>query len=216
MKGWKAMCNAVLDRILNEVKQLSRDEQQQLREALDIMLTGSEAQRIEGEVQRRLFAAGLLSEIKPPSASLTPYPGRALIEVKGKPLSETIIEERRWVSVLFFDSSALVKRYVSEPGSAWVLGVVDPSSGSEIYVARITAVEVISAIVRRQRTGGITRDAAAALLATFWHDLAHQYRLIEITPALVGSAMSLAAQEYPPGSQEGHKRTEAQARRAMR
>ena len=47
------------------------------------------------ELQRRLLAAGIVSEIKPPITDLEPYRNRKLIKVKGKPLSETIIEERR-------------------------------------------------------------------------------------------------------------------------
>ena len=45
----------------------------------------------------------------------------------------------------FADSSALVKRYVSEVGSAWVAGLFDPSLGNEILVAAITGVEIVAA-----------------------------------------------------------------------
>jgi len=46
-------------------------------------------------LHQALLAAGVISEIKPPITDFTPYKNRKLIEVKGKPLSETIIEERR-------------------------------------------------------------------------------------------------------------------------
>ena len=64
----------------------------------------------------------------------------------------------------FFDSSALAKRYVSETGTAWVQSLADSASGNEIYMARITLVELVSAITRRKRKGDLTpHDAAAAL-----------------------------------------------------
>jgi tetratricopeptide (TPR) repeat protein len=49
----------------------------------------------EAQLERRLFELGLLKKIRKPITDLTPYENRRLIEVKGKPLSETIIEERR-------------------------------------------------------------------------------------------------------------------------
>ena len=39
------------------------------------------------------------------------------VPVRGTPISETIIEVRRQVAAYFFDSSALVKRYVVESGT---------------------------------------------------------------------------------------------------
>ena len=38
----------------------------------------------------------------------------------------------------YFDSSALVKRYVNEIGSPWVCGLFDPSLGHEAFIAAIT------------------------------------------------------------------------------
>ncbi len=47
------------------------------------------------EMQRRLLEAGLITEIKPPITDLTPYQNRRAIPVRGEPLSEAIIRERR-------------------------------------------------------------------------------------------------------------------------
>jgi Arc/MetJ-type ribon-helix-helix transcriptional regulator len=47
------------------------------------------------EMQRRLFEAGIISEIKPPITDLTPYQNRQAIPVRGEPLSEAVIRERR-------------------------------------------------------------------------------------------------------------------------
>ena len=47
------------------------------------------------ELQRRLFEAGVLSEIKPPITDFTPYHNRQAVPLLGEPLSETVIRERR-------------------------------------------------------------------------------------------------------------------------
>ena len=47
------------------------------------------------ELQRRLFEAGVISEIKPPITDLTPYQNRRAIPIQGDPISETVIRERR-------------------------------------------------------------------------------------------------------------------------
>jgi predicted nucleic acid-binding protein len=96
------------------------------------------------------------------------------------------------LAVHFFDSSALVKRYVSETGSMWVLSLVDPFSGHQSYMARITGAEIAAAVAARARAGTLSPVDAVTVLTTFRHDFRHEYRIIEITPALIEAAMSLA------------------------
>lgn len=89
------MADVKLKRVLEEVKALTPDEQWQLRKLLDKLLASSLANPTEDELEQKLVELGLLSEVKPPITDLTLYRNRKLIEVKGKPLSEIIIEERR-------------------------------------------------------------------------------------------------------------------------
>ena len=37
------------------------------------------------------------------------------------------------MAIYFLDSSAVVKRYVPEKGSAWVVGITDPASRNLLY-----------------------------------------------------------------------------------
>lgn len=60
------------------------------------------------------------------------------------------------MAALHPDSSALVKRYVSETGSVWVEGRFAPSAGHTVFVAAITGVEIVAAITRRARGGAIS------------------------------------------------------------
>jgi uncharacterized protein len=96
------------------------------------------------------------------------------------------------VAVYFCDSSAIVKRYVQEQGSAWTVALLDATAMHHLYLARITGVEVIAAVCRRARLGDIAADDVAAALAQFRQDFAGLYRVIEITPALVTRAMGFA------------------------
>lgn len=90
------------------------------------------------------------------------------------------------------DSSAVVKRYVRETGTAWILSHTDPGAGHAIYVASMTGVEVVSALTRQTRRGALSPTAAATALAQFRHDFAHQYHTVAITPTLIARAMALA------------------------
>jgi uncharacterized protein len=97
------------------------------------------------------------------------------------------------VADYFADTSGLAKRYISETGSAWVAGVLDPSAGAQTFVVRIAAVELIAAITRRERAGSITSADAATARSTFERDLDSEYQVVEVTAALVRRAMRLAA-----------------------
>jgi predicted nucleic acid-binding protein len=96
------------------------------------------------------------------------------------------------VAAYFFDSSALVKRYGQETGTAWVLRVTDPAAGHSIYVARITGVEVVSALTRQTRSGALSPAVTAIALGAFRHDFVHQYYAVDISPTVVDRAMNVA------------------------
>lgn len=89
----------------------------------------------------------------------------------------------------FFDTSDLVKRHVNEAGSAWIRRLVQAKAGNRIYIARITAVEVTSAITRRRHGGDLSSAQAGAILGHFHRHLIHRYRVIELTPMLFSNAM---------------------------
>jgi hypothetical protein len=85
-----------LEEIVNAVKALPPEEQAELRRRLDALpgQPGELANDLNERAQRVLYEAGVLSEIKPPITDPRPY-RRDPIKIKGKPLSETVIEERR-------------------------------------------------------------------------------------------------------------------------
>jgi predicted nucleic acid-binding protein len=96
------------------------------------------------------------------------------------------------MAAYFFDSSALAKRYVAETGTPWVQSLADPASGNSLFVARITLVELVSAITRRQRNGDLTAADATSALTDVKADFASDYQVIEVTATLVTAASALA------------------------
>jgi uncharacterized protein len=96
------------------------------------------------------------------------------------------------VPIYFFDSSAVVKRYVIETGTAWILDLMNPRAGNQLHIARITGVEVVSAIARRTRGGSVSIADAAIAIADFRYDFMRAYRIADITPTIVIRAMQLA------------------------
>ena len=96
------------------------------------------------------------------------------------------------MAAYFFDTSGLVKRYIQETGTTWVQTVADPTAANALYLVRIAAVEFTSAVIRRQRAGNLSAAQADAVLAQFRQDFVVDYRIVEITPALLTDAERLA------------------------
>lgn len=89
------MSTAMLDRVIEEVKELTPAEQDQLRKILDSLLARSSAQMTKDSLEQRLLKKGIISRIPPRIHNTHYYANRKPIEVEGKPVSEIIIEERR-------------------------------------------------------------------------------------------------------------------------
>ncbi|NEQ28188.1 MAG: type II toxin-antitoxin system VapC family toxin [Microcoleus sp. SIO2G3] len=100
------------------------------------------------------------------------------------------------VDAYFIDSSALVKQYVPEIGSAWIQQIVSANSGNLIIIARITWVEVLSALARRQREGSLNTTDVHLIIQRFRFDLNTHYQVVELDQVLTESAGQLINQ-YP-------------------
>lgn len=96
------------------------------------------------------------------------------------------------MAAYFFDSSALMKRYAKEVGSAWVISLFKPSATNRVYVARITLVEVISALTRRTKSGRLKSSATAKSVSRFHRAFDGKFLIVEINKALVDQAAGLA------------------------
>ena len=99
------------------------------------------------------------------------------------------------MAVFYFDTNALVKRHINEPGSACLRFFTKSKAAHTLFIARITAVAIFAAITRRQRGGTFQRRKAGAILGHFRRHLAQRYVIVEVTPPLVADAM-LSARTY--------------------
>ena len=92
----------------------------------------------------------------------------------------------------FFDSSALVKRFAQEQGSAFVLSLLRPSAKNRLYAARITEVEVCAALARRRKANTINADQASKGLRRLRHDLPRRFTQVAISEDVLVEASRLA------------------------
>jgi predicted nucleic acid-binding protein len=96
------------------------------------------------------------------------------------------------MATYFFDSSALVKYYVNEVGSAWVESLIDAQLSNEIAIAQITSVEVVAALSRRVRMGMASAAAATTAISAFRSDFQTKYTVLSLTTQVLEEAMNLA------------------------
>jgi predicted nucleic acid-binding protein len=103
------------------------------------------------------------------------------------------------LDALFWDSSALLKRYLNETGSARVQNLFDPAVGNSVFIAAVTGVEILAAISRRARGGSIPPQDATAACAQVRADLLTDYHVVDLSPAVLSQAMDLAETLRLPG-----------------
>lgn len=96
------------------------------------------------------------------------------------------------MAAYFLDTSALVKRYAAETGTTWVTGLIAPSAGNLILVARITGVETVAAIARKRKGNRLSPKDAATALATARQEFGGLFLIVEVTVGLLTAAADLA------------------------
>ena len=70
------------------------------------------------------------------------------------------------MTAYFLDTSALVKRYVTEIGSTWVQDIAALNT-DKLNIAQITWVEFFSALARRQREGSLPASDMNEIIQDF-------------------------------------------------
>ena len=95
------------------------------------------------------------------------------------------------MSFYFLDTSALVKRYVVETGTSWVLSLISPTAGHTILIAQITRAEVVSAASRRKREGQISARIAHAIRLIVDRHASREYKVVGLRDQVVQHAEDL-------------------------
>jgi predicted nucleic acid-binding protein len=94
------------------------------------------------------------------------------------------------LTAFFFDSSALIKRYVTEAGSDWVRAQTS-SEENQLTIAQITPVELISAIVRRVRENSVNQQDARDIRLLIDRHIRREYTVIAFTMQIANVAEDL-------------------------
>jgi predicted nucleic acid-binding protein len=95
------------------------------------------------------------------------------------------------LSLYFLDTSALVKLYVREPGSDRLLALVSEQAQHRFAILTISAVEMRSAIRRRQREGDIDAATAAEILESVTSHMQTRFIRQPINEMVIDSAMEM-------------------------
>ena len=98
------------------------------------------------------------------------------------------------VNAYFLDTSALVKRYVPEIGSDWILSITDPATDNHLAISQITWVEVHSALARRLRDGSLSAQRFDLIAQKVREDFENEYRVIDVDRTLIETATELVMQ----------------------
>lgn len=98
------------------------------------------------------------------------------------------------MSNLYVDTSALVKRYVNEPGSEWVRSITSSEAGNTIIISQITRIELYSALNGALRGNKIRRNTYQAYIDDITALLASEYEIINFQSSMVDIACRLLEQ----------------------
>lgn len=97
------------------------------------------------------------------------------------------------MATYYFDTSALVKRHIAEPGHAWVESVCDPSAGHTIVIAEVALVEVVASLSRmvRERPQRLDPTNRDRLIAYFDALVQSEYIMTQVNRAILKRAAGL-------------------------
>ncbi len=97
--------------------------------------------------------------------------------------------------IYYLDTSALIKRHLTETGSRWVRDLTQPAAGHLLVTSQLTTVEASSAFARRLREGSLTPAQYADCLNAFTEDCLTLYQLVEIGNTVLASARDLVQRQ---------------------
>lgn len=108
------------------------------------------------------------------------------------------------VPAYFFDSSAIVKRYHREPGTAWVQAICEPRQHPPLYLSQLAQVEVVAALRQVGRTQKLHPSSVDAMMRRFERHMvlsepsraAPLYQLVPVTLPVFALASEVCTQYW--------------------
>ena len=114
--------------------------------------------------------------------------------------------------MMYFDSSALVKRYVEEPGSDMVQSLLDRDTS--IATSKLAYPEMVSALTRKQRSGELTKRFLQAVIDQFEVDWAGMV-VVEFHNELLPTVKTLLMKHQLRGADTVHLSSALWLKRAV-
>lgn len=99
------------------------------------------------------------------------------------------------MTTYYADSSALVKRYVTEVGSARVQTICEPGAGHTIALGHLGLAEVAAALAVKYRQGVLDKPVYDGLLRDLLRDSRDQYWLVDVDQTMVIQAIALTRRQ---------------------
>jgi predicted nucleic acid-binding protein len=120
------------------------------------------------------------------------------------------------MSVFYLDSSAIVKRYSPEIGSAWIEKLADIQAGHTLIFSEIALTEVAAALAAKSRApGGLSLQERDLALKRFLADSDGQYQLIDVKRQIIDLAVKLTQRQKLRGCDALHLATALVANEAL-
>lgn len=95
------------------------------------------------------------------------------------------------MTIYYLDTSALSKRYVEETGTAWLTALLQSPDEHTFLTARITMVEIYSALARRRREGSVSSVHCDIARRAFTMHSFTDYAFIELDLDIIAQAQGL-------------------------
>jgi predicted nucleic acid-binding protein len=95
------------------------------------------------------------------------------------------------LGLYYFDTSAIVKLYIREPGTERILRLASRQADNRMAILSLTAVEFRSAIRKRERSGDIDHAEAARTIAKFEHHLEARFLRQTLNESVLDTALGL-------------------------
>lgn len=95
------------------------------------------------------------------------------------------------MTTYFFDTSALVKRYLTETGSRWTRQIVAARSNNVIVVSDLAAVEFFSVLVRQRHAGSLPVSHVKHFQTGFLRHVKREYITVPLDGAVLTHARDL-------------------------
>jgi uncharacterized protein len=97
------------------------------------------------------------------------------------------------VTFAYFDTSALVKRYIRERGSAQVVSLL---GRHDLLSSAITPVEILSALSRKKREGDLSEENFVVTLSRIENERA-RWELVEVAEPVLNRAQEIVQGAAP-------------------